>query len=77
MEGWARRMLPPFGRFLSGRFREHHKLRATYEADMDVRHEPFMRSRGYGPEDEATAHVSHIREAGFPTPPLFSFLAKF
>ena len=61
MEGWACRMLPPFGRFLDGRFHEHHKLRSTYEVDMDARHESFMRSRGYEPEDEAAAHLAHLR----------------
>ena len=54
-------MPPPFGRFLAVRFREHHEIRATYGADIDVRHEAFMRPRGFGPEDEAIAHVEPIR----------------
>ena len=62
MAGWARRMLPPFGRFLDGRSHAHHKLRATYEVDMGAGRETFMLRRGFEPEDEAVAHVSHIRE---------------
>ena len=65
MKGWARRMLPPFGRFLAGRFHEHHKPRATYEADMDVRREAFVRSRGFDSDGEAGAQVEHPRERPF------------
>ena len=56
-------MLPPFGRFLARRFRERHNLRVTYEVDMDVRREAFMRPRGIDPQNEAArAHSEHLLE---------------
>ena len=62
MEGWACRMMPPFGRFLAGRFNAHHKLRAAYEAEMDEARDAFMRCRGFGPGEEEQAHLRHLRD---------------
>lgn len=57
---------PPVGRCLSGRFHNRKKLRGKYEADMGVRHEAFVRPRGFEPDDEVRAHAGRIR-GGNPT----------
>ena len=62
LRGWACRALPPYWRFVMGRFHEHQKLRGKYEESADALHEAFMRSRGYAPEDEAAAHLAHLRD---------------
>ena len=62
MGGGAFRALPPYWRFVMGRFREHQKLRGKYEAPADALREAFMISRRYTPEAELADHLRHLRE---------------